>query len=104
MQIQDFNEDTMEKKLDASVKNVLKLVAEQGLDGSAEIRCLIKGHSIDEKATLKLGTHSHPNSYHTFVHHLEIEFDEEYIDRIVRDRVAKIFAKLAAEACAKPTT
>lgn len=91
----------MEKKLDASVKNVLQLVAEHGLGGNAEIRCCIKGQSVDEKATLKLGTHSAQGSYHTWISHLEIEFSDQYIDQLVRDRVNKIFAQLAADACAK---
>ena len=94
----------MEKKLEASVKNVLQLVAEHGLEGSAEIRCSIKGRSVDEKATLRLRTHSHPQSYHTYINHLEIEFNDAYIDKLVSDRVSAIFAKLAADACKKPTT
>jgi hypothetical protein len=90
-----------EKQLQASVKSVLQLVAANGLGGDAEIRCSILGQSVDAKATLKLGHHSHGSSYSTWIKHLEIEFDDEYIDRLVANRVATIFAKLAKEACAK---
>ena len=91
-----------EKQLEASVKSILQLVAANGLGGDAEVRCSIKGRHVDEKATLKLGTHSQPSSYHTYIKHLEIEFDDAYIDQLVSDRVKSIFAKLAADALAKP--
>jgi len=91
-----------EKQLEASVKSILQLVAANGLGGDAEIRCSIKGQSVEAKATLKLGSHSHSQSYHTWIKHLEIEFDDEYIDKLVSNRVHSIFAKLAADACAKP--
>lgn len=91
-----------EKQLEASVKSILQLVAANGLEGNAEVRCSIKGRYVDGKATLKLGTHSHPSSYHTYTKHLEIEFDDAYIDQLVSDRVKAIFAKLAADALAKP--
>ena len=90
-----------EKQLQASVKSVLQLVAANGLGGDAEIRCSIHGRSIDAKATLKLNSHSSSGYSNTWIKHLEIEFDDSYIDRIVSDRVAKIFAKLAADACKK---
>lgn len=94
----------MEKKLSASVKSVLQLVAEQGLNGNAEIRCRIEGQEIDAKATLRIGTHSDRGSYHTYIHHLEIDFDDAYIERLVKRRVDSIFANLVADACKKPTT
>lgn len=91
-----------QEKMQANVKSVLQLVAEHGLSGDAEIRCSIKGRHVDDKATVKLATHSLASSYHTYVSHLEIEFDDAYIDHLVSIRVAAIFAKLAADACAKP--
>lgn len=90
-----------EKQLEASVKSVLQLIAENGLGGDAEIRCFIKGKSVNTKATLQLGSHSSASYSHTYINHLEIVFEEEYIDRLVNTRVASIFAKLAADACKK---
>lgn len=90
-----------DKQLPASVASVLHLMASEGLDGKAEIRCRIKDRECKAKATIRIGTHSAGGGYGSWIKHLEIEFDDDYIDDIVRDKVARIFATLAAQACNK---
>lgn len=90
-----------DNKLPATVASVLQLIAKEGLGGDAEIRCRIKGAAISPTATVTINTHSSGNTYGShWVKHLEIELDDAYIDKLVADRVAKIFAKLATDACA----
>lgn len=86
-------------QLPASVASVLQLVASDGLNGASEIRCKIKGRIVDAKATITIGSHSASGSYSTWIKHLEIEFDDTYIDNLVSSKVAAIFAKLAGDAC-----